>query len=132
MKICAALFILLLLVLPAAASARDGEHNSNLDYAQVRGVEAEKTGPDTYTFRVTVEHRDEGWDHYADQWQIVHPDTGEVLATRVLHHPHDNEQPFTRSLSSVELPPGLQRVLVRARCNQHGFEGRQVLAPLPR
>jgi hypothetical protein len=41
---------------------------------------------------VTVRHADEGWEHYADCWEVLTLD-GEVLATRELAHPHDNEQP---------------------------------------
>lgn len=50
---------------------------------------------------------------------------GEVLATRVLHHPHVGEQPFTRSLSGVAIPAGIQRVRVRARDSVYGFGGRE-------
>lgn len=45
---------------------------------------------------------------------MVGPD-GEVLATRVLHHPHTNEQPFTRSFGGVEIAAGIARVELRAR-----------------
>ena len=46
-----------------------------------------------YRFDVTLRHADEGWDHYADGWEIRDGD-GVVLATRVLVHPHVDEQPF--------------------------------------
>ena len=35
---------------------------------------------------------------------IVCTPDGKVLGYRKLHHPHENEQPFTRSLSGVEIP----------------------------
>lgn len=69
-------------------------------------------------------------EHDADAWQLVDPDTEEVLAERVLLHPHVTEQPFTRSLFDVALPQDLDRVLVRARCNVHGFGGREVIVDL--
>ncbi len=62
-----------------------------------------------YRFSVTLRHADTGWDHYADKWDILAPD-GTVLGTRVLLHPHENEQPFTRSLSGVRVPKGVKRV----------------------
>ena len=37
-----------------------------------------------------------GWEHYANKWDVVGPDDT-ILGTRVLLHPHVNEQPFTRS-----------------------------------
>ena len=35
------------------------------------------------TFSVTLEHLDEGWDHYANQWDVVTLD-GQLLKSRVL------------------------------------------------
>ncbi|MFX0542139.1 hypothetical protein ACEWPM_010460 [Roseovarius sp. S4756] len=67
---------------------------------------------------VTIRHDDTGWDHYADGWDVLSED-GTVLATRTLHHPHVNEQPFTRSLRQVMLPDGTRRVYIRAHCS-HG------------
>ncbi|MEJ8475954.1 hypothetical protein V6575_17820 [Roseibium sp. H3510] len=72
-----------------------------------------------WRFDVTLKHADEGWDHYADLWQVIAPN-GEVLGERVLAHPHVNEQPFTRSLSGVAIPEGLDTVSVRARDTVHG------------
>ncbi len=85
----------------------------------------------TWRFDVTVSHADEGWSHYADNWQVLAPD-GRVLATRVLLHPHENEQPFTRSLSGVVVPAGVLRVTVRAHDKVHGFGGHEVSVELPR
>jgi hypothetical protein len=44
-----------------------------------------------------VRHEDVGWQHYADRWEVL-ASGGEVLATRVLAHPHVDEQPFVRNL----------------------------------
>jgi hypothetical protein len=77
-----------------------------------------------------VRHNDEGWDHYADAWQIVDTADGSVIAERVLAHPHVEEQPFTRSLSGVEIPSGLHTVAVRAKCNVHGFGGHEISVDL--
>ena len=73
-----------------------------------------------WRFDVTLRHGDTGWDHFADEWQVMTPD-GTVLATRVLHHPHVQEQPFTRSLAGVPVPDGLRQVIVRARCNRGAY-----------
>ncbi|WP_417685835.1 hypothetical protein [Roseibium sp.] len=74
----------------------------------------------TWTFTVTLKHSDEGWDHYADLWQVLDP-AGRVLAERVLTHPHVEEQPFTRSLRGVEIPQDIATVFIRARDSRHGF-----------
>ncbi|MFW5826105.1 MAG: hypothetical protein ACOCVO_00965 [bacterium] len=110
--------------------APEDEVKTDLDYAQVLHVVATETSEGTWRFDVTVEHNDEGWDHYADLWHVVHPETLEVYGERELLHPHDNEQPFTRSESGMRIPDGRTTVLVRAKCNVHGFGGRTVLVDL--
>ena len=73
-----------------------------------------------WTIAVTLSHPDTGWDHYADGWRVLSP-TGEELGVRVLHHPHVEEQPFTRSLSGVAIPEGLQEIQIEARDNKDGW-----------
>ena len=85
---------------------------------------------DSCTFSVTVKHADAGWDHYANEWQVVAPD-GKVLGTRTLYHPHVNEQPLTRSLSGVRIPSSIHSVTVRARDNVHGYGGLEQQVELP-
>jgi hypothetical protein len=74
-------------------------------------------------FTVTVRHADTGWRHYADRFEVLDAD-GAVLGTRVLQHPHVHEQPFTRTLAGVEIPPGVERVTVRAGDSVHAYGGR--------
>ncbi len=69
---------------------------------------------------VSLSHPDSGWDHYADLWE-VRDGTGRVLGSRVLLHPHVDEQPFTRSLAGVNIPPGLSQVSVYARCTDRDW-----------
>ena len=111
-----------LLTAPLTAPVHAGE-------ADVVAVEAVKDGAGVYRFHVTVAHGDTGWDHYADKWDVVAPD-GTVLGTRDLLHPHENEQPFTRSLGGVAIPPGVTRVTLRAHDSVHGYGGREVAADL--
>lgn len=75
---------------------------------------------DQWTISVTLKHQDSGWDHYADSWRVVDR-TEAVLGTRVLHHPHINEQPFTRSLTNVAIPTPTQLLFIEARDNVHGW-----------
>lgn len=112
------------------AQGAAADDSGDLDWAQVRHVVAQETGDGVWRFRVTVEHNDEGWDHYANLWQVVHPETLEVYGERELAHPHDNEQPFTRSQSGIRIPEERSTVLVRARCDQHGWGGQEVLVDL--
>jgi hypothetical protein len=82
-------------------------------------------------FDVTVKHDDEGWKHFANRWEVLSPD-GEILATRELAHPHDNEQPFTRSLVNVRIPGNLSEVTVRAHDLIHEYGGKEFVVELPK
>lgn len=92
--------------------------------ADVVAAEATRTG-ETWRFDVTVRHADEGWEHYANAWEVVGPG-GAVLGVRELLHPHVAEQPFTRSLSGVAIPPGVTRVTIRARDTVHAWGGAEI------
>jgi hypothetical protein len=80
-------------------------------------------------FDVTVSSADTGWEKYADLWEVRDPD-GAVLGSRVLAHPHVEEQPFTRS-AVVAVPPGVDRVEVAARDSVEGFCGAALEVALP-
>lgn len=82
------------------------------------------------SFDVTVEHADSGWDHYANKWDVLTTD-GTIVASRELLHPHENEQPFTRSLHDVKLPAGTKEVDVRAYDSVHGYGGQMVRVSIP-
>ncbi len=86
---------------------------------------------DKWRFDVTLKHGDTGWDHYADQWEVLAPD-GSLLGTRTLYHPHVNEQPFMRSLSGVPVPAELDHVMIRARDSLHGHGPDLFRVDLPR
>ncbi len=98
--------------------------------ADVLAVKVEPMGGGRYRFEVTARHDDRGWEHYANRWEVVAPD-GTLLATRVLRHPHVQEQPFTRSLGGVEVPDGVRRVVVRAHDLVHGLGGQEISVELP-
>jgi len=73
----------------------------------------------TYRFSVRILHKDSGWDHYVNKYDVLDSD-GNILATRILWHPHEHEQPFTRSLSGVNVQ-GLKTVFVRANDSVDGY-----------
>ncbi len=96
----------------------------------VRIVDVRVECPSSCTFAVTLEHADTGWDHYANRWDVMTLDD-KLLGTRVLYHPHENEQPFTRSLSGVTIPQGVSQVKVRARDKFHGYSSQEFLVDIP-
>ena len=118
------------LILSAILYAWPGSLPVRAGEADVVGVRVEAGGNGTYTFHVTVRHDDAGWDHYADRWDVVTTE-GTVLGKRVLLHPHDDEQPFTRSLSGVAVPEGVRTVVIRAHDLVHGLGGAEMTVDLP-
>jgi hypothetical protein len=98
--------------------------------ADIVGVEVKRVGDETYSFEVSVRHADQGWEHYADRWEILALD-GSKLGVRVLLHPHDHEQPFTRGLSRVRIPSAIKEVVLRAHDSSHGYGGREFKLTLP-
>ena len=46
---------------------------------------------------------------------------GKELGKRVLHHPHEKEQPFTRSLHNIKIAPETRFVYIEAHDNVHGW-----------
>ena len=120
MKSAYIIFVCLLLM-PTAAYA--GE-------ADVIEVKVRHTAGNSYNFDVTVRHADEGWEHFANKWEVMAPDET-VLGTRVLAHPHVDEQPFTRSLSGVKIPENITEVTVRAHDLVHEYGGKTVTVKVP-
>lgn len=92
--------------------------------ADVLSAEVEHVGDDFYRFKVTVQHEDENWNHYAKAWEVLSPD-GKILGSRVLRHPHIKEQPFTRTLT-VTLPKNINQVTIRAYDLIHEFGGKEL------
>ncbi len=99
--------------------------------ADVVAVEAVWEGAGAWRFEVTVAHVDEGWEHYADKWEVLAP-AGSLLGTRVLLHPHVGEQPFTRSLGGVAIADEIDRVILRAHDSVHGLGGVEITVELTR
>lgn len=118
-----------------AASPEPSDPQPSSDSAANADVVFVKAVQDTegsWNFQVTVEHPDTGWEDYADGWDVLLPD-GTVLLpdpespfTRLLLHPHENEQPFTRSQSGIQIPAGVDQVRVRAHDLVDGFGGKEV------
>lgn len=98
--------------------------------ADVVAVKIDRNADGSYHVSVTVASDETGWDKYADKWQVLDPD-GAILGTRVLHHPHVTEQPFTRALPALQIPPGVTEIRVRAHDSVEGFGGAERVVPLP-
>lgn len=113
-----------LAVLLAAPTVQAGE-------ADVLAATARQDMRGAWTVSATILHADEGWNHYADRFDVLSPD-GTVLGSRTLFHPHVNEQPFTRSLSSLTIPENVDVIIVRAHDSVHELGGATIEVVLER
>lgn len=77
-------------------------------------------------FNVTIKHKDTGWKHYVNAYEILTMERV-LIAKRVLHHPHVNEQPFTRSISNVKIPKNVKSVIIRAHDLIHEYGGEELI-----
>ncbi len=98
--------------------------------ADVLQAEIQGEADGRFTIAATLRHADTGWSHYADRWEVIGPQ-GEILGKRVLWHPHEQEQPFTRSLAGVYIQPTYTWVKIRAHDSKHGYGGREVTLSVP-
>jgi len=97
--------------------------------ADVVEATVERSGS-RFVVTATVRSADTGWDRYADAWEVRTTD-GEVVGTRVLAHPHVDEQPFTRSLVDVQIPETSTSVEIAAHDSVVGFCGITATAVVP-
>lgn len=117
---CVASFLVVcLLCIPAIAGGAD-----------VIDASAERESNGRYTVSATIQHNDEGWKHYVDRFEVLLMD-GKLIGARYLGHPHVDEQPFTRSAVSVNVPKGVREVRIRAHDKVHGFTGKEFTLKLP-
>lgn len=114
--------LVLLLLLPQLAVAGK---------ADVVNVTIEAMGARLYKLAVTVAHKDEGWDHYVDMWEVVAPD-GAVLGKRSIFNPHEGEASFSSILVGVKIPAGIKKVTIRAHDLVHGYEGKAMTVVVPK
>jgi len=99
-------------------------------YPDVVAVKVTPRGGNRFDFDVTLSSRYDSPERYADAFRVMTPD-GKSLSERILWHDHAGEQPFTRDLYGVTIPPQVGRVTVQGRDREFGYGGRTVEVALP-
>ncbi len=99
-------------------------------FPDVLSAEVRASADGTYDFDVTVSSPYDTAARYADGFRVT-TSAGRVLGERKLWHDHRDEQPFTRDLHSVKIPPEVKTVVIQARDRQHGYGGRSIEIRLP-
>ena len=113
---------------PATAETTGGSAGDGL-FPDVLEVSATQGDDGTWTFAVTISSPYDSPDRYADAWRVLGPD-GTELGVRELLHDHAGEQPFTRSLSGIEIAGDVTEVTVQARDQLNGWGGATVVFAL--
>ena len=93
-------------------------------------VKVRPTNTTTFDFDVTVSSPYDTPERYADAFRVTGKD-GKVFGERKLVHDHAGEQPFTRDLYGVAIPPGVRSVTVEARDQKFGYGGKTEAVALP-
>lgn len=100
-------------------------------FPDVLAVKATREESGTWRFDVTLSSPYDSPERYADAWRVLGPE-GEELGVRILTHDHANDQPFTRSLSGVAIPDGVDVIVVQGRDQVSGWGGETVEVRLER
>ena len=114
---------------PPATSGDASSAEGDAAFPEILDVAVEPVGGDEFDFSVTISSPYDSPDRYADAWRIL-DEVGTELGIRVLTHDHATEQPFTRS-AVVDIPDGLQVVVVQARDLINGWGDQRVRVDLP-
>ena len=105
--------------------ASAGQKSSDELFPDIIAATAAQGADGTWEFTATVSSPYDTASRYADAWRVVAPD-GTELGIRELLHDHAGEQPFTRSLTGVEVPEGISVVTIEGRDQVNGWGGATV------
>lgn len=114
----------------ATVPASDQATRAAQKFPDVIDVRVRERTAQRFDFDVTVSSPYDTPQRYADGFRVTTPE-GETLGERTLFHDHAGEQPFTRDLYGVHVPPGVRSVVVQARDQKHGYGGRAQRVKLP-
>ena len=99
-------------------------------FPDIVSVKVRIAGTGAFDFDVTVSSPYDTPKRYADGFRVT-TETGIVLGERKLLHDHQDEQPFTRDLYGVKIPPHIRVVTVQGRDQKSGYGGKSVQVQLP-
>ena len=115
---------------PAASSTQQSQGESSHRFPDVTKVEVTGSA-DSRDFAATISSPYDTPERYADGIRVRSADRDTVYAMTELGHDHASEQPFTRSVTGVEIPEDVDSVVVEGRDQDNGWGGRTVRVELP-
>jgi len=99
-------------------------------FPDVIDVRVQARGEQHFDFDVTLSSPYDTPQRYADAFRVLGAD-GAQFGERTLTHDHASEQPFTRDLPGIQIPPGVRTVVVQGRDKKHGYGGKVRQVSLP-
>lgn len=109
----------------AQATGTESQH-----YPDVVDAKVQARGANRFDFDVTVSSPYDTPLRYADAFRVMNA-KGVTYGERTLWHDHASEQPFTRDLYGVVIPPGVRVVVIQARDKKYGYGGKTLQVTLP-
>ena len=109
---------------PSPTTGAPGDVSDALFPDVIAGT-ATMSGEGSWLISATVSSPYDSPGRYADAWRVLAPD-GTELGIRELAHDHASEQPFTRTLSGVLVPAGVDVVTIEGRDQVNGWGGATV------
>lgn len=117
-------FVWYFTAVPGEAGAAEQE------FPDVVAADVKPHGTDTFDFDVTISSPYDTPQRYADGFRVAGPD-GAIYGERKLWHDHAEEQPFTRDLYGVKIPPSVHNIIIQARDQRYGYGGKNLEITLP-
>ena len=83
-----------------------------------------------YTVTATIQHKDEGPEHFANHLQVLTPE-GKLVGAMHFIDPHIHVQPFVTIVQSVNVPQGVRELRLRAHDKVHSYTGKEFKLKVP-
>jgi hypothetical protein len=99
-------------------------------FPDVVSAKVRASGDNKFDFDVTLSSPYDTPQRYADAFRVMSAD-GKVYGERKLLHDHAGEQPFTPDLYGVTIPPHVNSVVIQARDQKYGYDGKTLKISLP-
>lgn len=115
----------------SAGPEQAGDDSADQRFPEVIDAQLTRAADGTWTLAATISSPYDTPEQYADAFRALGPD-GAELGVRALAHDHAGEQPFTRSLTGLEIAGGISRIEVQGRDLLNGWGGTTVWVDVPR
>lgn len=123
-------FSAIAMLFAAGIASAQVANTQSQQFPDVVDVKVQARGANRFDFDVTVSSPYDTPQRYADAFRVTNAE-GVSYGERTLWHDHASEQPFTRDLYGVAIPPGVRTVTIQARDKKYGYGGKSLQVELP-